>query len=416
MRIGMKYGNIFLMILLFSIEFDVPISGFLTLRKIGTALLLLLYLYQCQKEGIKIHKETNILCIALSVIFLYTLWVVNIYSNVLNNPNAVAYNSQNILIMILYIAVFPFMLATLFDGTLQFARCQWYITLFQSTLVLIGRIFLNIRLFVFYHFSFDDGRLLEGVTNGIRSVGIDLAGSTGSIVLFSGLMCGIYLFFHSNIKEKKRILIGYFCVLASLLFMGRLGLYYGVIGLIIICLNCILHRDPCIRMIVGLMVLGIAAIMLYITMSPDSWGLQTWVRWITEFTHLFDEKSTIAVIRGQNIPPLTLETLFGTGAISGATLSGITLNHDAGYIRMYTAIGLIGCIMYYGTIYSYYLIMIKKVKGKTKRWIYIFFIIAVAVAEMKEPFLGKTPLPIILSCMLLLELSEHQTTRFVKTV
>ncbi len=349
------------------------------------------------------QRSTIIFSVWSAILYMYTFWIVHVYSGTLNNDSGVVYNSKNILILLLYIFILPHMFACVFDGIFQFLRCQWYITLFQSAIVLLGRLFLNIRLYVFYNYSYDDGRLLEGIENGIRSVGIDLSGSAGSLILFSGLMCGIYLFFYSSKKKRIIILIEYFAILIALLFMGRLGLYFGLIGLLVISIYCIFHKDPCIWIIIGLMVFVLVAIMVYIAVSPDSWGLRTWVQWITEFMHMFEKNGTIAAIGKQNVPPLTMEMLFGTGLIYGVTDSGMILNHDAGYIRIYSAIGLIGCIVYYGIIYGYYFSMVKRVKSKINRIFFTCFVIVIIISEMKEPFLSKTPVAIIISSMLLLE-------------
>lgn len=405
-KLNAQKNVFFLAFLLFSLEFNVPVIGFLTLRKLGFAILLLLYVMDCRFMGIKISKRVAYLFVLFCGLFCYTLWVVTDTGVKLYAAEGV-YSEKNIVIMMINVIIFPMILLPMFQSARQFAQCQWYITLFQSAIVLTGKLFFSFRLFIFRRFAFDDGRLLEEIETGVRSVGIDIAGSTGSVVLFAGLMCGIYLFFQSEGKQKERILFGYFAVLAALLFMGRLGLYFGLAGLVAICLVCIVRKDPCIRAFAGLAVGTVAAAGLFVVLSTDSSVLQRWVYWVTELTRLFDENSTIAVIRQQNIPPLSSETLFGTGLIYGVTDSGIVLNHDGGYVRIYSAIGLIGCIVYYSIIYGYYFIHLNHIKEKIDRWIYLCFIISVMIFELKEPFLMKTPLTTILSCMFLLELKQE---------
>lgn len=396
--------------LLFGIEFDVPIIAFITLRKLTFIMIFLLYVAnKYRQNSIRILRGTIVESLSIIGLFFYTIIIVNEISK--TSTYIGVYQPKNLIILLLYIVILPIILSTLYKNVSEFAQCQWYVTLFQSTIVLLGRIFLPFRRFIFFRFSYDDGRLLEGIENGIRSVGINLSGSSGSMILLVGLICGIYLFYHSHIKRKKRILFEYMIVMASLLFVGRAGLYLGVIGITIVYIDCISRRDPSAKLIIELAIVTISAVLVYIFLSPDSWGLRMWIRWVTEFSNLFGEGSAITVIRSMNIPPLTIETFFGTGMIYGITPSGLILNHDAGYVRMYTAIGLVGCVAYYGIIYGYYLSIVNKVKNKTDKRIYLFFLFAIIIGEMKEPFLGKTPITIILSCILLLEMQQRSPKR-----
>lgn len=413
MRLNERYRMFFMTILLFSMEFSVRIIAFLTLRKIGILILLLLLALKNHFKYIKLNQKEILVTMLLAILFLYTVLIVNVFLPDGINISEGVYRAKNVLIMMLNMIAFPLLLTPLFSSTLQFAKCQWYVTLIQAAIILIGRISLNFRMFIFRRFAYGDGRLQEGIENGVRSVGIDLAGSTGSIVLFAGLMCAIYIFFHSEFKGRKKILVEYFIVMAALLFMGRLGLYLGLIGLFIVWWKCMLHRDICAKLIIFYLASGVGLIVFYIVvLAPNSYGLQVWIRWVTELLRLFDEQSTISVLRNMTIPGLTLETLFGTGLLFGTTPSGLVLNHDAGYIRMYTAIGLFGCLYYYGTVYGYFLVMAKKIKRRSVWRFYLFFILAIAIAEMKEPFLGKTPLVMLISCMLMLE--TQQTSKLIK--
>lgn len=394
-----------LTIILFGIEFSVPIMGIISLRKLVFIAILILLVTNHQKKGVSLSsRRLVILSLFIIILMMYAFSVVYLISKVGRYTSKGVYQVANLISLWIYMVLFPVLLIPLYKSALEFARCQWYITIFQSVIVLIGMIFRPFRIYIFYRFAYGDGRLLEGIENGIRSVGIDLSGSAGSMVLFSGLLCGGYLFLYSNIKDKKIILFETTFVLGAFLFMGRTGLYFGIIGILIICIDCIYKKDPIVNRIFGILFFICMVVIAYIILAPDTWGLRTWVKWITEFKNLFDEGSAISVIRSMNIPPLTRETFFGTGMLYGVTQSGLILNHDAGYVRMYTAIGLLGCVVYYNIIYMYFLSMICKIKSHSIKKLYIFFLLVIMICEIKEPFLSKTPIGIILSSMLLLEM------------
>ena len=267
----------------------------------------------------------------------------------------------------------------------------------------MGRLFPSLRMFVFERFAYGYETLYPGIRSGIRSVGIDLIGAAGSMVLFVGIICGAYLFYHTRkVEEKKRIILGWMIITGALLFMGRTGLYLGGIALLFVLIDCVRRREKSIRWILMGNSFIVICLFVFFLVAEDSWEKWAWWRWITEIGNPFSENATITVLLKMDIPPLTTETFWGTGYIRGTTPSGIILNHDSGYIQTYAGIGLIGCLLYYGLIYLFYSSMIFAQKMKMDRKLYFLFLLVIAFAEIKEPFLRKTPLTLILSCMLLM--------------
>lgn len=405
-RNGKKNKDIIMQFLvLFGMEFDIPHVGFASFRKIVFAILLF-YCLRCKKMQGNIQKNVALAVGAVSLLFVYGWFVFRLRFGEYEQIPVEAYNIKTPIILMLDMIIFPVLTIKIFNSVEEFIRCQWRVTLLQSAIVFIGRLIRPVRMFVFENFAYGDGRLEEGVYNGVRSVGIDLAGAAGSVVLFAGLICGIYLFYQTRDRKKKNnIIIGFMLIIAANLFMGRTGLYFSVIALGIVFIDAICKLDrSALRLVAGSIII-LAGCLIYVFFAPNTWGLRTWIRWVTEIGDLFGKERTISAILNMNIPPLTMETLFGTGLYSGMTKMGVSFSHDAGYIRTYTSIGLIGCGFYYGSIYGFYLLMINKVKSSKKKRIYLFFLLAIAIAEMKEPFMAKTPLTMIMSCMLILETS-----------
>ena len=407
----LKKNNKYLQfLLLFGMEFIVPIVGIISLRKIAFVLLFILFIH----TGIRIRILKNIYLVttAIGILFLYAMFVLNLrFGGHASLPDGI-YNIKEPLFLFLDMIWFPVLLMRMFETVDEFICCQWRVILLQAAITIIGRASLPVRMYVFEHFSYGDGRLYEGVYSGVRSIGVDLSGAAGSMVLFAGLICGIYLYYHMDEKkEKKNIIIGWMVIISALLFMGRTGLYFGGAVLLIVIADMIRRLDKTIYYIVLGGVIIFISVLIYIYISPDSWGLQRWVQWVTEIGDLFGKDNTINAIRNMNIPPLTIETFLGTGLRRGITKSGLIISHDAGYIQLYTSIGVLGCLLYYSLIYSFYLSLINKVKSRNSKWIYRLFLVVIIIGEMKEPFLAKTPLTIILSCMLMIEVK--QDTRHV---
>lgn len=395
-------------IVLFGIEFNVPIIAFITMRKFVFLYLFILFLV---KNGIKfsLRRDIVLATIMMAGLFVYTAELLNIRFGAMDVVPTGAYGVNNLLILILNMIIIPILLLKVFPNITEFVRCQWRVILFQSAIVLVGRFFLPIRMFVFNNFAYGDGRLENGVLSGIRSVGFDLTGAVGSMVLFTGVICGIYLFCQTNSnQEKNKIIVGWMLIIGAQLFMGRTGLYFSIIALFLVVLDGIMRFDKSIRKIVFGGSAIILAILIYVSVAQDSNELRVWVWWITEIGDLLGESRTIDVIGNMEYPELSIETFFGTGLTNGVTQSGIVVDNDSGYIQTYTSIGLLGCVLYYGIIYGLYGSMIRKVRISKKRCIYWMFFLAIIIGEMKEPFLRKSILTVILSCMLMLEMKVPQ--------
>lgn len=393
-------------LILFGLEFDVPIIGDITMRKLSFLYLLVLFF---SRRGTKVTIRRNLIAMSVMIGILLTYVAILLdvrFGGEIRTPSG-AFNLKEPLFLALDMMVFPLLLSEMFADVKEYAKFQWIIILFQSTVVLIGRAFLPIRIFIFRHFAYGDGRLEKGIVDGIRSVGFGLSGASGSMVLFAGLICGIYLFYQTkDRKEKNRIIAGWLIIMGAQLFMGRTGLYFGVISMIIVTLDCVRRLDKSIiRIVLG----GFAIVLacwVFIFVASDSYGIRVWMKWITEIGNLFSESGTISAIRQMPIPELSFETFFGTGFRRGITNNGIVISHDAGYIQTYASIGVIGSIIYYGSIYGFYISMVLKVRSIRKRRIYWLFLLAIMIGEMKEPFLAKTILTVIMSSMLFIEIKQ----------
>jgi len=87
---------------------------------------------------------------------------------------------------------------------------------------------------------------------------------------------------------------------------------------------------------------------------------------------------------GQTIPPLTLETLVGTGLVSsnGLNVSG----SDSGYIQLYYASGLFVAFFFYSALALLFFKYYRIVKEKLLLGV---LVLGLFVVEIKEPFIFK---------------------------
>ncbi len=413
MEIGL-YDNVWIQsLILFGIEFQIVIYGWLSLRKIA-----FLVLCACFLKGLfrrrgetKIPGEVLGLLLSMTVLFGYACLIYRLRSGHYGESfEGVWFLPRNVLFLALNAIVFPLLLADYFKDALQFCRAQWYITLFQAAVAVMGKLNKAFALYIYHNFYKDDGRFLDGVMRGARVVCIDTGGATASVIFFAGLVCALCLLFYDSRSNPYALLLQYCFVLFSLFFVGRTGLYLGTAGLILALGYLFIKKKRLSLWMSCVLTVMLGLIAGYLFLAPESYMKAHYVRWIGElFVKGAGEGSTIATLAEMEVPPLTIETFWGTGIVYGIAHSGIRILHDSGYVRMYAALGIPGFLLYYGGLYGFYSALLLKIKRKRDKWVLWFLFLGVAVCEYKEPFLGKTPLPVIMTCLFMLERSRIRT-------
>ncbi len=181
------------LILLFGIEFDVRIYQIITLRKIVFAVLCFFLLKKINyKTWLYVPKSWIYMFISFFSLFLYVILLRKINIEAELNANTFMYPVNGPIIYLLYIIIFPSLLTLVFKNTEEFCVAQANIMFFQSIIILLGKLNQKFALFIYYRFNVDDGRMLDGLIRGVRLPGIDMQGSTASVILFSGCFCCLY--------------------------------------------------------------------------------------------------------------------------------------------------------------------------------------------------------------------------------
>jgi hypothetical protein len=106
---------------------------------------------------------------------------------------------------------------------------------------------------------------------------------------------------------------------------------------------------------------------------------------------------SVSHIYSMEVPPLTFETLIGTGR-SRASIGG---GHDSGYVQIYYSLGLVMAGVFYGVLAFFLGRLLAAVKER--KIAMGMLIVLMFTVEAKEPFIFKYVLPFyIVSCLLLL--------------
>lgn len=114
----------------------------------------------------------------------------------------------------------------------------------------------------------------------------------------------------------------------------------------------------------------------------DNFSADYFIDWAFAYLSL-DDKSTTP-LSWFAIPPLGLDTIFGTGLVSlahGENPSG----HDSGFIQAYYSLGLIFAII----LYLSYILVLYLLVSRLPRLMAFAIIISFFLIETKRPFLFK---------------------------
>lgn len=403
MKKAIMNSNILKFLLLFGLEFDIRVYHFLTLRKIVFVILLFFwfqYIFVWKRVAC-LKKTTIALSLVLILLYTYSFILQQINLPGIESPNTALFPSRAMLQYILNVIWFAFLVSNIFGNMEDFCKVQLNITLFQSAIAIIGRLSLPFRLFIYNHFVIDDGRLLDGIQIGIRSVILGCAGATASVILFTGCICCIYLLMISGYSNYQSLYMKYVVIMAAMSFIGRTGLYFAILLFLfyMVYTACYQRKMFVINCKIGF--IGILVVAAYVLFSPNNPMKLYYIDWVGEiFIKGVGKGSTIQALVQSGIPDLTIETFFGMSIIRGVSRLGTEVFSDIGYVMYYAALGLLGSVIFYSSIFLYYILKITGTIAFRQRVILLVFLICIFILEYKEPFMGKTPLLMILSTML----------------
>lgn len=398
-------------IILFGIEFNVRLYNFVTLRKIVFLILCFYLIKRWRRENVrKLSKSWLYLIFGFISLMIYGILLNKI--NYVNGtiPENAMYSLNRPVLYLLYILVFPYILTLIFVDLKDFCIVQTDIMLFQSLIAILGKWNLSFSLFIYNNFYNDDGRMLDSVMRRVRVPCIDMGGATASVVLFAGCICCIYLLCRES--NKALYLIKYMIIMCSMIFIGRTGLYFSVLLLFAYFISEVIKNSKLsvVLFLTGLMTVNF--LLYYIFATPDTIMKKHYMDWVGEILIKgIGEGSTVKVLSDMSIPALTGETFWGMSIVRGTSHLGTIVQHDSGYIMNYASVGIPGLFMLYGSIFCFYFSQIHSVKCSLDRWIIGSLLIFIFIFEIKEPFMIKTPLLLILSSMVFLSNQNGYKTR-----
>lgn len=282
----------------------------------------------------------------------------------------------------------------------RFAKLVVGVVLLQSVFTFISAVYQPFRIYVAEHFMTES--YLERSQNiiygmGGRAAGVGIAWSSGALLLAFGCLLLISLK-KKNTVSTTMFSICYAVIVSATALMGRTGLiaefvfllYYGI-------------SSGKAKNIVALSLTAIIsfAVLAQVLSMYENHVAERTMEWIMEFTNSDRVEEINSKVVDDGFPPFSSDFIIGTGLKMGR-YKNFRFTSDSGYIRNYTAIGVVGMFFYYvGILYLLLSVMTKRIDKDTRRLIWVGIIILFTV-EYKEPFVGMPSFPWILFTMTLL--------------
>lgn len=299
----------------------------------------------------------------------------------------------------LYGLIAPFLFTEWIKSKNEFLNLVTAAVAFQSILSILSFINPAVKsLFyslIIYTSNYDEDLTLRAV--GFASIG----GASLSVIQSLGVITALILLKINDFKLYKTIQIwlSIILIVLSTILIGRTGLFISLLCIVI-------YFITEIRSIKNVLVFFLIVFLFYqidaiefladATKNVNNFNVEMFTEWI-ETAFKVKGNDTTDALASMPIPPISTETILGTGKVVNSSGIGNASGHDSGYIQAYYSLGLLVAILFY---ISYLLFIVNHIKKVNNKYLYIL-VIVMYVIEIKEPFIFHYIVPFFVLSMIL---------------
>lgn len=379
--------------LLYDINF-LFLPGFTTARIVFFLLSFLIILETVTirpKFNISIYKEYSAF-LFLFIVVVAVACIQYVFSKEITQVARLIY-------FLVYGFITPFILRRLMSSRKEFVTMVFLSVFVQSVLTLA--VYFNppfkdiLKSVVLFNSNFAD-------ENTIRAFGfVSVGGAAFSLIQFTGVASALYLIRNFEIHWLKKIFmwIGIAIVLLSLVFIGRTGLFLSLaaIGVFVFSYKISFRY-------ISLVAISVATIYQIdffwlldrATANLEGFNIDFLIAWLDSGFRL--DNDLVQGLSEMPIPPLSSDTVLGTGLVMHPSGFGNASGHDSGYVQTYFSLGLIFAIVFY---LNYYLMLLFSVK-RTGDWTGFLLVLVLVFVESKEFFVFSYTFPLFVFSFLLI--------------
>lgn len=296
-----------------------------------------------------------------------------------------------IVYVVLYVYVVAMYYTKRFKTVENFGKAYLGAIFIQIIAIYLAAMSENVRVFLFTNTVTDHNTedMLEAVKMGSRICGIGMMAAGGSLVLATGCMLLLFLVVQGKLSNKC-FLISYGLIAGATMLIGRTGFYFEVIMLLV---YLVLYKNPNKYIgVVALVMLCAGGLVVFSLNTGMDWMLSYYKKWIGEILNPDMFYNTFKGILGHGqtkYNTFSKNAWIGSNILRGNMPQGGQMVADSGYLRMFNSIGIIGCVMYYGSFLYTFVYLYKRIRERNIKIIYALFILFSFIIEFKEPFMMK---------------------------
>lgn len=340
LRIAYLSFSIFLFTFHGSLGFG-PITG----ERIGVLLLGLYWL--CFNGGIKIktnYVSRRVILPVFLVAFFSLLYSFFISYTVWRPIEPITFAFSEFLNFLIVGGLALFFVLNIFKNTDDFMTILFIVSLFQAIIIILKLLVPSFSSFIDNSINsnqyFDYTYLKE---NGYYG-GIFCITSTGSMSLSCGIIACVY-----RIIKKQAVLFNILCLFAvcfACSLTARTGVLLSLLAVTFLMVFSIFkkneNRKKQNRILLSLVIIFICLVLVIVIFRSGDYLSSLFTRLLN--TNLYGLDATFFSAYFQTrpndigIPPISIETIVGTGIISGVSNFGTIINVDGGFLRMYCGI------------------------------------------------------------------------------
>lgn len=391
------YRALILFLFFFDISF-IGIPSLISTRKI-VFVFLVFYAFRNKLRVVPDNlKKWKVLFVSNIVILIY-LFVISSIMGVLGNSMSAI---PNFIYFMIYTLLGALFLANYFDNIYGFMEAT------------IGAMWIQ-AIFVFVEFFSKAVRQAVSsiviptgnvdYVSSVRGNGLGAEAANLTLLLFLAVFCCNFIIINRGIRLKY--IISQVVMLAAMILVGKTGLlvsFFFIAYTVMIVLPKTGKIIPAIKMTCIFSVLVILGVLILKNIMTEADFYRQFYKFYYAITD-FSSNDSVNRFKEFLIPPLTAETMIGTGIIRGYTKSGLYLWNDSGYIQMYSSIGLVFAIIFYSVLFGTIYKMIKDCVYSVDKEIINFmrmYLLTLMIIEIKEPFVFKYVLPMFLLVIIML--------------
>jgi hypothetical protein len=397
------------LLFVFSVLFDINFKFLPSLTTSRLAFLALLLLVLIKKKRFPV-SSLNYLAV-LFVILFFSIWQY-LFSGDFTQPSRIIWFS-------LYSILTPFLFINFIKNRNEFFYLIALAVTIQAVLTILSYLLPSVKnvfnSLIIYSSNFDATNLLRAM--GFASVG----GASFSVIQSTGVISFLVLDNLNKFHFLKRFLIwvSILLIFISIFFIGRTGLFICIISFIIYFVSLKLKLKS---IAITAAFLFLASQINYVnlvqnlTSGVDGFNTDLFVNWIESSFKLKDNETTEA-LNEMPVPPLSFETVFGTGRVRDISGLENASGNDSGYIQTYYSLGLILAIIFYVTFFSFLIYQIKMQKkfNDSKQFVLYLLVFVIFVLEFKEPFIFHYSFPffVLSSILIFRKNSSNNTSKII---